>query len=87
MSKNYPLSWTIEDDELRAAHPVFHDNGDPLFYKVRLDGTWRASFEGYEITSGPLHLVLVEVQKDAVIECSIARARLEDVKAARSAAE
>jgi hypothetical protein len=80
MKKHHPLSWHIDGDELKAAHPVFHGDGDPLFYRVRLQGTWRADFEGHEITSGPLHLVLLEVQKDAVIECSIARAVVESVE-------
>lgn len=75
---NTPLDWILDthDGILKAEHPVYHDDGRPLYYIVREYGNhWEASFEGATVTFGPLSEVLAEVHKDAYSFTGMAVAR------------
>lgn len=59
VTTQWSLMWLFdyikEDDEmcLRAEHPFYHSEGEPLYYKIYQDNNeWIARFEGYIIYRG-----------------------------------
>lgn len=75
MKPNNSLEWYIEDGEIRANHPYFHDEGLPLHYVVKCTSVspdfWVAYFEGHAVTQGGLIEVLGQCQVDAFAPAGI----------------